>query len=217
MKIAIIIITACLILGGCRGSMEKDKNETHVFAEKLTQGNLGEFFFYPMHDNTIEKIWQDENNHDLLNKVIEDHSTSTKSKFLACEVLFKKDIHFLQRYEPQMIAEIYAEALKNDYIGFANSWGLLYEHDDAGPVGIAFLTIGKQAIPALTELLDNENCPLYIGSEEATIGAMSRFRIKDFAAWYIGKIMENQLTYYPDFDSRDRQIEHLKEQLKENG
>lgn len=83
---------------------------------------------------------------------------------------------------------------------------------EKAPVGVAFLTIGKNAIPALLKLLDyKEKYPLFfIGSEEATIGTMRRLRREDFAAWFIGRILGKHLKYYPDFESRDKQIEELK-------
>jgi hypothetical protein len=96
----------------------------------------------------------------------------------------------------------------------ANSWGLLYEHQDDGPVGIAFLTIGMKAIQPLCILLSDERTHLkYQGSVEATVGNRYGYRVKDFAAYYIGRITGKPLKYYRDLADRDRQIDQLKQEL----
>jgi hypothetical protein len=191
------------------------ENITASFARKLVAHEFGEFFIYPMHDQTIENIWSDSSNHKLLDNILDDATVSDEAKFLACEVFFKKDILFMQRHAPEKVAEIYAHALSNDLTGMANSWGLLYERQDEGTVGIAFLTIGEKAIPALSKLLDDERTHLnYEGSKEATLGNGYGYRVKDFAAYYIGRILGNPLKYYPSPADRDEQIDTLKKELE---
>jgi len=190
------------------------KTSTASFAEKLITREFGEFFIYPMHDQTIEKIWSDSSNHQLLDDVLDDATISDEAKFLACEVFFKKDILFMQRHSPEKVAELYANALRNDFTGMANSWGLLYEQQDEGTVGIAFLKIGKKAIPSLSKLLDDDRIHLkYQGSMEAALGNGYGYRIKDFAAYYIGRIIGKPLKYYPNLADRDEQISNLRVRL----
>ena len=188
--------------------------DTASLARKLVAREFGEFFIYPRHDETIENIWSDSRNHQLLDDVLNDPTISYEAKFLACEVFFKKDILFMRRHEPAEVAEIYAKALSDNLTGMANSWGLLYEHEDEGPVGGAFLNIGRKAIPALAKLLNDERTHLkYQGSAEATVGNEYRYRVKDFAAYYIGRIDGNPLRYYADFSDRDEQTDTLKKNL----
>jgi hypothetical protein len=183
---------------------------TASFAKKLTDREFGEFFIYPMHDQTIDKIWSVPSHHRLLDDILGDATISNEAKFLACEVFFKKDALFMQRHSPEKVAEIYTQALSNDFTGMANSWGLLYEQQDEGTVGIAFLAIGEKAIPALSKILDDERTHLrYQGSIEATVGNGYGYRIKDFAAYYIGRIIGHPLKYYPDLTDRDEQINNL--------
>jgi hypothetical protein len=194
------------------------ESTTASFARKLADREFGEFFIYPMHDQTIEKIWEDPENRELLDNVLDDSTISNEARFLAAEVFFKKDILFMQRHSPESVAAIYADALSNNRTGMANSWGLLYDRQDEGTVGIAFLTIGEKAIPALAQLLDDERTHLkYQGSIEATIGDGYGYRVKDFAAYYIGRILGKPLTYYPDISDRDAQIERLKKELSLRG
>jgi hypothetical protein len=191
------------------------KTNIDRFAEKLVSGKFGEFFIYPMHDQTIDKIWSDPRNHQLLEKILDDPDISDLAKFLACEVLFKKDILFMQRHSPEKVAEVYAKALGSDFTGMANSWGLLYEGQDDGTVGTRFLLLGRTAIPALAKLLHDERTNLhYQGSAEATLGNKYGYRIKDFAAYYIGRITGNPIKYYPDPADRDEQIDRMRERLK---
>ena len=68
------------------------KTSTASFAKKLIAREFGEFFIYPMHDQTIEKIWSDSSNHQLLDDILDDATISDEAKFLVCEVFFKKDI-----------------------------------------------------------------------------------------------------------------------------
>ena len=154
-------------------------------------------------------------NEDKKNSILINNNIEIEAKFLACEIFFKKDIFFMRRHPIEKIAEIYTQALVHNYTGMANSWGLLYEHEDEGTVGIEFLVFGKKAIPSLAKLLDNTNTNLeYDGSKEATVGNGYHFRIKDFAAYYIGRIMGNPLKYYPNVIDRDVQIEKLKKEIE---
>jgi len=186
-------------------------SSTAAFAKKLIAREFGELFIYPMHYETIETIWADERNRLLLDEVLADPDLPDEARFLAAEVFFRKDILFMQRHSPAMIAAIYANALRNDFTGMANSWGLLYDHQDDGPVGIAFLTIGQKAIPALCGLLDDESTRLqYQGSVEAAVGNGYGYRTKDFAAYYIGRILGKPLRFHRDIAARDQEIERLK-------
>lgn len=190
-------------------------NKNPEFVKKLLKGEYGDLFAYPAHDQTIEKIWAESEEGALLDAILNDAKSDKKAQFLACVVFFKKDIFFMQRHPPQKVAEIYAHALANDYTGMANSWGLLYKHEDDGQVGIAFITIGEKAIPALFALLDNESTHLsYHGSIEATLGNQYNFRVKDFAAYYLGRIIGEPLQYYASPKERDEQIETLRKKIQ---
>jgi hypothetical protein len=106
--------------------------------------------------------------------------------------------------------------LRQDFTGIANSRGLLYDHEDAGTVGIAFLTIGEKAVPALSTLPGDERTHLrHQGSLEATVGNGYGYRIKDFAAYYIGKIIGISLKYYACLADGDARIGQLKKEIEQ--
>src|SRR5438445_541088 len=96
--------------------------KTKALAKKLLAREFGEFFIYPMHDQTIDLVWSSLSTHQLLDTVVDDDTIEMEARFLACEVLFKKDVMFLSRHEPEKIAEIYANSLSNNFTGMANSW-----------------------------------------------------------------------------------------------
>ncbi len=185
-----------------------------TLSQQLDQKAFGELWIYPAHDETVERIWDDGAREQELHAVIASEESSDFARFVACEVLFGSEVFFLKVQGREKVAGIYAKALAENMTGHANSWGLLYEHEDEGPVGIVFLMINTPAISALVPLLDDERTHLvYEGSEEATVGNAYGYRVKDFAAYYIGRIRNQKLTWYPEIADRDRQIEELKAEL----
>jgi len=192
----------------------KATNEAQELARRLIAREFGPFFEYPQHDRTVDAVWADPEHHGLLAEIVRTTTMPAEARFLACEVLFRKDILFLQGQDRKQVAAVYAQALVHDYTGAANSWGLLYEHRDEGPVGIVFLQLGDNAVDALVPLLDDAGQRLtYIGSIEATVGNAYHYRIKDFAAYYLARIKGIPIVFHRDFAERDAEIARLRRQL----
>lgn len=195
--------------------MDHDATDTDELAHKLVTGAYGDFFNYVVRDAAVARVWAEPDSLARLEAIAGDRSAPMKARFLACEVLFEKHFVFVPDVGAERVAGIYAYALVNDLTGMANSWGLLYEHDDEGPVGIRFVMLGDQAVPALLELLDNDARSLtYAGSEEATVGNRYQFRIKDYAAFYLGKIKRIPVPFHQLPEHRDREIETLERALQ---
>lgn len=192
----------------------KAMSEAQLLAQRLIAREFGPFFEYPQHDRTVDAVWADPKNHSLLAEIARTATMPAEARFLACEVLFRKDILFLQGQDRKQIAAVYAQALVHNYTGAANSWGLLYEHGDEGPVGIVFLQLGENAVDALVPLLDDAGQRLsYVGSIEATVGNAYQYRIKDFAAYYLARIKGIPIAFHRDFAERDAEIERLRQRL----
>ena len=190
------------------------QNQTSDLARKLTSRAYGEFFVLPAHEQTIERIWADPANRPALEALTADATQPLAARFLAAEVLFTRDFTFMARVSGAVIADIYAGALEQNLTGMANSWGLLYEHDDAGPVGIRFVMLGEAAVPALLRLLGNASAPLiYDGSKEATVGNAYHYRVKDFAAFYLGRIRRIPVAFHREPAERDQEIARLAQQV----
>ena len=199
---------------GTRDAMTSSK--TSKLAQQLINREYGQFFIYPAHEKTIDAVWNTPGNPEALEALVNDKSAPTEARFLASEILFSRKFTVLLRMDKEELANIYAEALVNNYTGMANSWGFLYEFDDAGPVGGTFLVLGEAALPLLVRLLDNESISVtYIGSEAATIGNMYHFRVKDFAAFYISKITRIPIEFHREVDKRDSEIQKLKSLVNE--
>jgi hypothetical protein len=181
---------------------------------RLVNDEYGKLFYWPQHDQTIDKIWAEPANHPLLEKIVSDPSAPGRARFVAAEVLFTSDISFLGRVERGQVAEIYARALADNYIGHANPWGLLWENDTPGTAGVRFLMLGDAAIPALARLLDNDTVvDWYAGSEEATVGNGHRYRIKDFAAYYLSLIVKHPIPFHVSPADRDAELAKLRAAL----
>lgn len=179
-------------------------------AGKLDAGSYGILFYWPQHETTTDRIWSEPGNPALLESVLEEPSASAKAKFIAAEVLFRNEFTFVERHDRVRIARLFAEALRRRYTGHANAWGLLWIDDSAGEIGGRFMALGKDSIPALRELLaDTTVVDWYEGSEEATLGNRARYRIKDFAAFYLARVLGTAIPFHEDFAGRDAEIAKL--------
>jgi hypothetical protein len=182
---------------------------------RIMNDEYGQVFYWPQHDDTLARIWAEPGGQRLLEEILADPAAPGRARFIAAEVLFTNDIGFLARIEEEEVARVYAEALAKNYVGHANPWGLLWENDSTGPAGSRFLMLGQAAIPALAALLDNDTVvDWYAGSEEATVGNGHRYRIKDFAAYYLSLITNHPLPYQPDHAARDAEIAKLQDAIR---
>ena len=168
---------------------------------KFIKDAYGDFFNYLERDKAVSRAWGEPGSLEKLKNIVSDAKAPLKARFLACEVLFEKHFIFVADVGRTVVAKIYATALVENQTGMANSWGFLYEENDAGPTGIRFSMIGKSSVPPLQALLDNSSHSLvYAGSKEATIGNAYQYHIKDFAAFYLSKITGIPITFYKEME-----------------
>jgi hypothetical protein len=190
--------------------MAHTSTSTDELIDRLVRGAYGDFFNYALREDAVAAVWAEPDSSERLQAIVRDRAAPMKARFLACEVLFDKQFTSVRGVGLPVVAEIYAHALAHNLTGVANSWGLLYEHDDAGPVGIRFEMIGEPAVPALVGLLDDTSRPLrYAGSEDATVGNAYGFRVKDFAAFYLGRIKRISVAFHARPEDRDHEISAL--------
>ncbi|MBL4648514.1 MAG: hypothetical protein JKY03_02200 [Aureispira sp.] len=214
------IAVMCFFFSNCntQSPISENKNlsvnminvNTDPIITKLVEDHYGNLFNYMNHDQIINTVWEEAGGADKLKKILIDEEAPMKARFLVSEVLFTKSFGFVVEVGAELVAKIYANAMANNLTGMANSWGLLYEYNDEGPVGINWLLLREAAIPELFKLLDNETIHMYHGSEEATVGNSYQFRVKDFAAYYICKIKQIEAVYHETHAARDTEIEKLK-------
>lgn len=180
-------------------------------ADRLQAGDFGLAFYWPQHDMTIERIWAEPGNPPLLEALIDDRSAPTVARLLAAEALFRNDFTFIDRHDNTEIARIYADAMVHRHTPNANLWGLLWFDNSVGELGGRFVILAESSIPALLPLLDDDTVvDWYEGSEEATVGNRARYRIEDFAAFYLGRIVRHPIAFHDDPAARDAEIASLR-------
>jgi hypothetical protein len=181
---------------------------------------IGYDALFQIHSEEMEnEVWKFGANKENIEQLAYSKKTSNLGRFFAAEILRHYDIT-LKKEHYDILSEAYTYALKesninsDNYIGInANSWGLLYEHDDTGYLGEQLLSFENAAIPHLLKLLNNNGSVVYEGSQEAMLGNSYKYRIKDFAAFYISKIKNVPIKFYQDVENRDREIERFKTSL----
>lgn len=167
-----------------------------------------------------KELWKNGENQNKLLEITQSKTENLRSVFLAAEVLRKYQVPPESMTHERLILA-YVEALRHSSVSAespydltANLWGLLYEEDDPGYLGMQVIAFGEAAVPPLLDLLEDEGTVLYEGSEEAFIGNAYGYRIKDFAAFYLSKIKAIPVTYHQELEARDQEIEALKLALK---
>lgn len=181
-----------------------------ALAQVLVDDRYGSTFVWPQHDGTIEAIWSEAGNPARLEALIDDPAAPGKARLIAAEVLFLRDHSFVDRHDRGVIAQIYADALVHRHVEHANPWGLLWFDDTVGEIGGRFAMLGRAAVPVLRRLLDDATVvDWYAGSEEATVGNGQRYRIKDFAAFYLADLVRHPIPFHDDPAARDAEIAAL--------
>ncbi len=162
-------------------------------------------------ETRADSIWYaDEDSRTILETIVYDDSISTRSRFIACEILFDHC-----EWDPQgpiraTIASIYATALRDNYTGSGNAWGL---PENTGDIGDNILQFGELLVIAFKPLLNCERPVIYFGSRTATSGQNGKFRVKDIAASYICAVRHIEFDGSEDPAGRDRQIRKIKRKI----
>lgn len=183
-------------------------------APELTEAGYDGLFLTGRPD-ALESAWGGGENRAALIDIAQGDAYPDLARVLASEVLHAK----APEHAPP--GDIYARALALSGLGdhplhfSANLWGFMYEADERGgdaygTLGPRLLEAGAAAVPALTELLGDGSRLLYVGSQDATLGNQLGYRVKDAAAYYIGKIAGIPVAFHRDPAARDAEIERLR-------
>ena len=181
-------------------------------AKKILELGYLELFQRMDHDQA-DALWRDSPAE--LESLVKNDAKPHRARFLAAEVLYLKKPGYPAADERPALAVLYAEALgqsgKDGTWGLmGNIWGLTHVNEDVGTAGKHLLDLGPDAaIPALKPLLTSTEVVLYEGSEEATVGNEQLYRVKDMAAYYLGRLTKKPLAFHTDWKARDREIEKL--------
>lgn len=154
-----------------------------------------------------------------LDALVRSTTHSHEARFLASEILFLENPGYPPADLRPVLAPLYAEALTHAgrktgrWHLMGNPWGLTYVNGDIGTLGAHLLALGPDAIAALRPLLGNDEPVAYEGSEDATVGNEQMYRVKDLAAYYLGRLTGKTVAFHADFKARDRELDQLARSL----
>lgn len=209
----------CVLLAfaiGCASMKPSDpssqgSSSVEQLASRLATVNLTEMATSLAADPEVKAISGAYPDRALYATLVEDRGRPERVRFAAALMLKSRS----EKADPEATAHVYAAALQHDLVGYAYPWGRLWaDGDDVGPLGATLVEIGRPALPALVPLLaDPAPRTAYLGSEESTDMAMRRYRVKDFAAFYLARIVGAALPWQPDLALRDEEIAKLRAKL----
>jgi hypothetical protein len=184
-------------------------------ATKLASADLSAMATDLASDPQVNALWNEYADPGLYTALIEDEKRPSSVRFAAALVLLSKNKGRFGNTSSQVVAQVLATALKENVTVWTWPWGRLWVGGDpVGHLGRVFLEIGRPAVPALEELLDDTTSrDAYEGSEEATELAMKHYRVKDFAAFYIARILQADLPWEQNLARRDEAIAKLRTQI----
>jgi hypothetical protein len=173
---------------------------------EATLGTLGyEKLFMGLDDRELDTLWRDPDAARLLSALAADSTADMQARFLAAEVL-ARERSLVPDSERACLASVYVAALRNAEL--ANIWGMPGELD--APAGQHLVAIGAKAVAGLVSLLDDRRQVPYGGSEEATVGNSYKYRVKDFAAFFIHRILGVAYVLRKTPQERDAEIDRLR-------
>ena len=141
---------------------------------------------------------------------------SDLERVLAEEVLFANDVGYPPHGWDDLLGSVYARALAITGTGdrpivlTGNEWGFLYHGGGDGALGIHLLAAGDAAVRHLLPLLDDPASIFYEGGQEAMLGGGLRYRVKDAAAYFIGKLTGVPMPFHEAIAERDAEIEQFR-------
>lgn len=208
--------------------MVMDNDMLNKIADTINnEGYVG--LFLQKDEIGLASIWDDGKNRTYLERIILGQHFEDIIRLVASEILYKEVPDYPPDEYDDALAYVYSQALRmtgnNDsFVSnlMGNQWGFLYYDDELGDAGIEamgrhLLATGKKSIPYLMRLLDNTNRIFYEGSQEATLGNSLKYRVKDAAAYYIGKLLGIDVRFHRKFEDRDGEINKLNSKLREEG
>jgi hypothetical protein len=180
-------------------------------ANRLTElGYIG--LFQQAGETYLQHIWNTPDAPEALEILAVSSNAPMLARFLAAEILFSLgDVRRVETHK-QELAEVYVTALADNFTEAANPWGL--PGVTVGLAGEHLLAIGEPMPSKLLNLLDDDKRVYYEGSQEATLGQRYGYRVKDLAAYFIGRVRNIPFELEEDPGRRDKEIEKLKRAMK---
>jgi hypothetical protein len=166
--------------------------------------------------STARAVWRHGENRDALLEIVRSERYDDLERVLASEVLYQNDPAYPPPGSADLLGRVYARALAITGTGdrpivlTGNEWGFLYHGGGDGALGPHLLAAGKAAVSPLLPLLDDPAPLFYEGSQEAMLGGRLRYRVKDAAAYYLGKLTGVPMPFHESLAERDAEIERFR-------
>jgi hypothetical protein len=214
---SVLLLSAVIFL--CCSTTNQTNVRNDKLAAQLTE--IGYAHLFQLGARSLaDSIWRSEKNHQALPEIVSNTGYDDYARLLASEILFEKEMNYPAKELADTLAYIYSKALfitghhsGSIYLD-GNLWGFMYEGMDDGRFGLRLLKIGEKAVPYLSKLLDDNGLMVYEGSEETLVGERLNYRVKDAAAYYIGRITGIAVPFHENWADRDVEIEGLKRKLE---
>lgn len=218
--ININLLVIFILFNSCLHKTENTSMETIYQKIKKQIKNIDLTAITLQEENSdVIEILQDIKYDKILKEIVIDSTTNTFTALKAAELILKKNVRLTDQ-DKTLLAQVYAANLQllGDETFFKfniDDWCRPHLNNEFGRLGKRFLVFDEKSITPLAEIVANGNEFIqYEGSEESTEMDFYRYRIKDFAAFYISKIKDIPMAFYQDFEKRDAEIERLKEILE---
>jgi hypothetical protein len=210
-----LYLVTSLLWIACAPMKQHDSSRVDDLAAKLASCKVADMANGLSMDRQVTAVWNEFGDVGLYMPLLEDAHRPAAVRFAAALVLRSKHAEQLRKANPRVVAQVFATALQLDLAGLAEPWGRLWASGDPlGLLGQIFIELGRPAQQPLEALLDDTTVrDSYTGSEEATEMAMRRYRVKDFAAFYLAKILGLELPWEANLARRDEAIARLRTQL----
>ena len=195
-----------------------------TIASRISEAGYTGLFLSGDH-NRAATIWHQGAHRGQLEQIVQSSQYDDLTRILASEILYAQAPDYPPPDWADTLGYLYARALAitADTSGplqlTGNAWGFMYHTDtlgvtDYGQLGTHLVAVGPAAVPYLSQLLANTDVIFYEGSKEATVGNSFAYRVKDAAAYFIGKITGTPVAFHKKNRDRDAEIERLKATLR---
>ena len=166
-----------------------------------------------------EEVWDGGAAQGALEEIVGSPDFGDLERVLAAEVLYRCGGG--PSAGSDVLADVYSRALALSGEGVAlmgNLWGVLWASPgDDGALGAHLLEQGEAAVPRLVPLLDDDGPIRYEGSRDAMAGNMQRYRVKDAAAYFLGRITGREVAFHEELGDRDAEIGRLAAAVGDHG
>ncbi len=192
--------------------MAADPREEALAAE-LERTGYQALFRQPDAERRIDALWDAPDAPALLLRLATDAGRPWRLRFLAAELIFRRQTFLVRPEHFATLAPVYARALAENATEFMTDWGFVGGMNDVGVLGSRFVLFGGEADPALRPLLADARPAPYGYPPESFDMLRLGLRFLDFAALYLGRIHGIPLQLTADPVQRDSEIRRLEAAL----